>query len=95
MPLSAQQTIGELWDVTDGGADAGSWGGHALNVVGYDATGVTLVTWGKLQRATWAWWKAYVDEAWALLTQDWEKTTYLGLDFAQLQADLTALVQAA
>lgn len=95
MPLSAQQTIGELWTITNDGHDAGSWGGHAMNVVGYDAQGVTLVTWGKLQHATWAWWDAYVDEAWSLLTEDWDKTTYLGLDFAQLETDLTNLVQAA
>ena len=37
--------------------------------VDYDPEGVTFITWGELQRATWAWWNRYVDEAHALL---WE-----------------------
>lgn len=64
LPKSAQAQTGphSLWDVdAHGGADAqpGSWGGHAVNVVGYDESTVTVVTWGFLQRMTWAFWDKY------------------------------------
>lgn len=39
--------------------------GHAVFAVGYDKTGVTVLTWGNTQKATWAWWNECVDEAYA------------------------------
>lgn len=70
LPNSAMQQfdIGQPWDVVanDGGID----GGHAVALVGYDAVGPVFVTWGAVQRATWAWWNAYVEEAWLSLTAD-------------------------
>src|SRR5579862_1160886 len=54
LPLSARDQ--QVWDWTGGydGPDApGSWGGHAVDVVGYDESGLTVVTWGALQRLTW------------------------------------------
>ncbi len=94
LPLSAQnQTV---WDVTksDDGR-AGSWGGHAVLVVGYDADGVTLATWGTTQRATWAFLGAYMDEAYA----QWVPGEWLGVsgltpdhyDFAALASAHQAL----
>lgn len=52
---------------------AGGWvvGGHAIPIVGYDDQYVTVVTWGKVQRATWAWFEARCDEAYACLDLDW------------------------
>ena len=39
------------------GDDApGSWGGHAVDVVGYDDAGLTVVSWGALLRASWDFW---------------------------------------
>lgn len=65
LPLSAadQMGVGAPWDLVAGprGA-AGSWGGHAILACEYDAAGVTFITWGKRQRATWAWVDAYADE---------------------------------
>lgn len=93
LPLSAQsQTV---WDVTDG-ADAtpGSWGGHAMAVVGYTPSGVVLVTWGAIKIATWSWWAKYVDESYALLDDAWVSGTSpapSGFDLAALQADLAAI----
>src|SRR5437868_3075365 len=47
LPLTARgQTV---WDWTGslaGPALPGSWGGHAVDVVGYDRDGLTVVTWG-------------------------------------------------
>lgn len=66
--------------------------GHAVYVVGYDANGVTVLTWGGVQRGTWAWWDECVDEAYALLPKDAETKGFApDLDFAQLSTDLNAV----
>jgi hypothetical protein len=63
--------------------------GHAVFAVAYDPAGVTVLTWGNTQKATWAWWDECVDEAYALLPADSKKSDFApGFDFAQLQADL-------
>jgi hypothetical protein len=63
--------------------------GHAVYAVGYDSTGITVLTWGNTQQATWAWWDECVDEAYAILPPQAKKTDFAaGFDFAQLQADL-------
>lgn len=94
LPL-ATQDMGDVWDVTAHahGAQwaAGGWGGHAAPVVGYDATGVYVVSWGQLVRVTWAFWDAYVTEAHAPLSPDYldaKGATPGGLTKAQLVADL-------
>ena len=30
--------------------------GHMVCPVSYDATGVTVLTWGSIQKVTWSWW---------------------------------------
>lgn len=87
MPQSAQHQ--KVWDTVVGPqGKAGSWGGHAVNVVGYDAAGLTVITWGALQRMTWAFWEQYVEEAWALLPVDFQSMTgpleANGFDFTAL-----------
>lgn len=63
--------------------------GHAVFAVAYDQNGVTVLTWGNTQQATWAWWDECVDEAYGVLPPNAEKTGFApGFDFAQLQADL-------
>jgi len=70
----------------------GSWGGHAMYAVDYDPRWVYLVTWGRLQQASWQWIDAYVDEAYACLDeQDWITDTGKcpsGFDLAGLREDL-------
>lgn len=67
LPLSAQSQ--DTWDVDNSEAGApGSWGGHAVVVVGYDQTDLICITWGYLKRMTWGFWQKYCDEAHALLT---------------------------
>jgi len=91
LPLTAQtQTI---WDVVPGGganAKSGSWGGHAVFVPAYDADSFTCVTWGQLKTMTVAFWNEYVDEAHALLSQDWltAKGSPPGFNLAELKSDL-------
>jgi hypothetical protein len=93
LPLSAQTQ--KTWSVPPGGAHGngapGSWGGHAVPVVAYDSHSVTVVTWGKLLKMTWAFFKIYVEEAYGVLSTDWATGTKVapsGFDFTQLQADL-------
>jgi hypothetical protein len=63
--------------------------GHAVYVTGYDASGVTVLTWGSTQQATWAWWDECVDEAYAILPPEAQKAGFApGFNFAQLQADM-------
>lgn len=93
LPITAQgQTT---WDVTDpnltGDAAAGSWGGHAVFVVKYNAIGPVVVTWGQLMQMTWAFWAAYCDEAYALLSPDFLEVNGLtpgGFDVATMLSDL-------
>ena len=91
LPVTAQQQ--EVWDWTHsltGKAKPGSWGGHAVDVVAYDSKGLTVVTWGRLQKMTWAFWDRYCDEAYCIISNDFLSAgkTPSGLDVATLQADL-------
>jgi hypothetical protein len=91
MPLSAQDQ--DVWDWNgrlDGPDAPGSWGGHAVNIAGYDASGLTCVTWGALQKLTWAFWDRYTDECWCLVSDDFMSggKTPEGFDLAALEADL-------
>jgi len=47
--------------------------GHAVAAVGYDGADITIVTWGHIKKMTWAFYEAYSDEAWAVLSPDWFK----------------------
>ena len=95
LPLSAEnQTI---WDVPPRGpigrGSPGSWGGHCVAAVAYNATGPIVVTWGQLVQMTWAFYDAYVDEAYAILAQDFFNDANIapnGFDLAALAADLAA-----
>jgi len=88
LPISAQTQA--VWDVADGpNGEPGSWGGHAVFVPAYDATGLTCITWGQLKKMTWAFWAKYCDESHALLGADWvNQKSPEGFDLATLQADL-------
>jgi hypothetical protein len=91
LPATAQEQ--EVWEWTgrlDGPAAPGSWGGHAVDVVGYDDANVTVVTWGRLQLMSWAFWRRYCDEAYAILSADYlaRGRAPNGFDLAALRADL-------
>ncbi len=94
LPLSAQNQ--RVWSVPFFGAwghgSPGSWGGHAVPNLAYDANGMTCVTWGALMRMTWAFFHTYCDEAYAVLSADWINQqagkSPAGFDLATLEADL-------
>lgn len=66
--------------------------GHAVFAVAHDTHGVTVLTWGNTQKATWAWWDECVDEAYAILPPEAKASDFApGFNFAQLQADLAAV----
>jgi len=94
LPLTAQRQ--EVWDWTgrlDGPAKPGSWGGHAVDIVGYDAKTLTFVTWGSLKEMTWSFWDRYCDEAYALLSPDFLARGQApnGFELAALQHDLALI----
>jgi hypothetical protein len=100
LPISAQAQVQnhQPWSVPPGGPTGdgkpGSWGGHAVPVVSYDARGVTVVTWGALQVMTWSFWETYCDEAYAILSTDYltgKKESPQGFSLPELQADLADL----
>ena len=64
--------------------------GHAVYAVAYDAAGLTVLTWGNTQQATWGWWDECVDEAYAILPPEAKNPDFApGFDLAQLQQDLS------
>jgi hypothetical protein len=94
LPISAQNQ--QIWDFTgslSGSHAPGSWGGHAVDVVRYDANTLTVVTWGALKKMTWAFADRYCDEAYCLLSKDFLKGTHApnGFDLDALNADLALI----
>lgn len=65
-----QLDAGEPWDVVPG---AYSEGGHAINAGYYDVSDEMwkIVTWGQVQPMTQAFWDAYVEEAWVVISPEW------------------------
>lgn len=94
LPLAAQAQFGsgKHWTVGRGpNSVPGSWGGHCVVAVGYNATTVALVTWGKIQFATYGWLDTYADEMYAILSTDWtggDDKSPSQVDFAQLKTDI-------
>lgn len=93
-PASAmtQFNNGQPWDVVSGSQIEG---GHCVLVVGYDATYLYVYTWGAVQKMTYAFWNKYVEEAWALIDQDWVNAAsgkdVQGVDLGSFGAQFAAL----
>jgi hypothetical protein len=94
--LSLPETIKgqHIWEVSAGALTGkkkrGSFGGHTVNVVGYDDQYVTCISWGKKQKMTWKFWDTYCDELYAIITEDFlrDNKNPIGLNLASLEADL-------
>ena len=93
-PVSAMQQFraGKPWDVV---RHSSIDGGHAVALVGYDDMYYYVVTWGRVQKMTPAFFAKYVDEAWIQLSEDFvnsvsgedpvhETLSQLGEQFAAL-----------
>jgi len=66
--------------------------GHAVTAVKADDNWLWLLTWGKLQQASWDWWYAQVDEAYATLPEEAAEQGFSDqFDFAALESDITLL----
>lgn len=96
LPVTAQKQMNpKVWEVMTGnGSEPGSWGGHAFNVIDYAKNTLTIVTWGELQKMTWAWWDRFVDEAYAVLEEDYvgdDNRSPQGFSLKKLAADLKGL----
>ena len=97
VPAPAQQQFAnrQPWDLTGTAADSQIEGGHAVPILGYNATGPVVCTWGALQQATWRWWLTYGEECYAVITAEVKARGSLrGVDFGQLERDLSALERA-
>ena len=74
--------------------DSSIIGGHAVPVFGYGRDGCTNVSWGELYTMNWDFWLEYVDEAYAVISEDWIKKSGLspvGVDVEGLVQDLHLL----
>lgn len=96
LPNSAQHQ--KIWDVPNTGAtgdgEPGSWGGHAIWMTGYERRYVDFVTWAQSRRMTWEFLTTYVDEAYAVVSEDFLRAsgrTSHGFNVEQLNGFLREL----
>lgn len=68
-------------------------GGHAIVLVGYDQSWAYGVTWGKIVAIAYPWLLRYLDEAWAVISQEFVEAGRgpLNLDISTLQKDICGL----
>lgn len=88
---------GKTWDVQS--ANSSIIGGHDVILVDYDdATSLfTCITWGGNQKLTYAFFHAYVDEAYGVVLPEWiaaNGEAPSGFDLPQLLTDVQELTQA-
>jgi hypothetical protein len=83
-----------VWDYTPADANAKIVGGHAVVLAGYDANGARVISWGAYYTMTWAFFAKWVDEVYAIATQNWvnaKGTTPAGLSLQALEVQMQAL----
>lgn len=96
VPRSAmrQAEEGKPWTL-NGATPNDIIGGHAVEIVARPtAEAVDTVTWGKLQRMTFGFYRRFNDEAWAVISEEAlnaDGRTLEGFNLEQLQADLANL----
>jgi hypothetical protein len=91
-PKSAMTEFGKLWTWSP---DSPIVGGHAIGLhrrMSYSANGpFDWSTWGALQQSTLGFAEHYIEESWAVVSEDWLASngkTCGGLDLAQLEVDM-------
>lgn len=93
VPAYMPETAGATWDVDPSG-DQTIVGGHCVILVGYDAEGLDVISWGNTYRMTWAFFAKFVDEAYAIADPWWIEATGktpAGLTLATLEAQMAAI----
>ncbi len=87
-----------VWAVPEGGAVGENapreTNGHCVAAVGYDSDHLYVVSCGARRTMTWDFYRAYNDEAYALLSHDWygdERKSPTGFALAELQGEIAAL----
>ena len=89
LPRSAEEQFntGKPWTVVKGSQIIG---GHSVIIVGYDDQYYFIVSWGRIVKAERAWLKKYMDEAYAIISNDYfiGNKTAEGYDLEALNADL-------
>jgi hypothetical protein len=97
LPISAydQWRAGKNWSIVSGPrGEAGTWGGHAVVCSAYNKTGPICITWGKRKQMTWAFWRRYADERYAVLSLEWASPSFQsppGFNLNRLKQDLANL----
>lgn len=94
VPANAQTQFaaGEPWTLASDWQSQRIEGGHAIPVLGYDDHMLYCVTWGAVQPMAWDWWGVYGDEAWVVLSEEYQQAGKInGLDVAKLRADLSSI----
>ena len=91
---------GAVWEVPKGGAVGENApkiaNGHCVAAVGYDSNYLHVISCGARRRMSWDFYRAYNDEAYALLSHDWygdERRSPTGFEFRELQAEVAQLQQ--
>jgi len=74
-----------------GNPSPGSYGGHAVPIVGYNAEGPIVITWGAPLQMSWDFYDCYTEETYAILSSDWaqeQKPAPSGFNLSALRSDL-------
>lgn len=91
VPGNAQQQFEKQqpWILEQGWQSQQIEGGHAIPILGYDDQYMYCVTWGAVQPMSWDWWSIYGDEAWVVLSEEFDKAgKFNGIDVAALRSDI-------
>ncbi len=92
LQLPAAWQEADVWDTGAGRAyRQNSWGPHSVPLIGYDESFFYCVTWGRLQKLTYAAVEDYCDEAYAIIDPDWLEASGVSpslFDLPQLHRDL-------
>jgi hypothetical protein len=98
LPVSAQTQT--AWTVPNGGpygqGSPGSWGGHCVPVLARSPETASCITWGQRLKMSHNFFTDYVDECYAVVSQDWIEANGeapSGLNLTQLQADLAEVTK--
>lgn len=94
LPTTAEAEFeaGKPWVQTSGrGSRPNTWGGHYVYVTGYTKLGPMCVTWGRKQSMSWAFFRKYCDEAYAIIDQINTPRKRKGLDAAGLRRFLATV----